>query len=151
MEIVCPTPPKWSFWRFWDRTWDPFWKSKIFFSVNLTYSCSLLAWNSPGITFSLESFHNYSKITVKSRKNDGNLGVFYFWLWFRNNYGISTTLSSHNVGEVSAVWRVLISLTREIFRMFVTRNIVIIRYCKLLKHAEYKEYNENFPTTFVEC
>ena len=29
-KIICPTPPKWSFWRYWDRTWDPFWESKIF-------------------------------------------------------------------------------------------------------------------------
>ena len=29
-KIVCPAPPQWSFWRYWDRTWDPFWESKIF-------------------------------------------------------------------------------------------------------------------------
>ena len=84
--------PKMVVYRFWDRTWDPFRESKIFFSQNLTYSYSFLVWNSPGITMSLESLHNYFGITVKSRKNDEKFGFFEFWLWFRNNDGIIATL-----------------------------------------------------------
>ena len=62
--------------RFWDRTWDPFRESKIFFSQNLTYSYSFLGWNLPGITMSSESLNNYFGITVKSRKNDEKFGFF---------------------------------------------------------------------------
>ena len=47
--------PKMVVFRFWDRTWDRFRESKIFFSQNLTYSYSFLGWNLPGITMSLES------------------------------------------------------------------------------------------------
>ena len=83
---------KWSFSRFWDRTWDPFRESKIFFSQNLTYSYSFLGWNLPGITMSSESLNNYFGITVKSRKNDEKFGFFEFWLWSRNNDGIIATL-----------------------------------------------------------
>ena len=64
--------------RFWDRTWDPFRESKMFFSQNLTYSYSFMGWNLPGITMSLESLHNYFGITVKSRKNDEKFGFFDF-------------------------------------------------------------------------
>ena len=78
--------------RFWDKTWDPFRESKIFFSQNLTYSYRFLGWNLPGITMSLESLHNYFVITVKSRKNDEKLGFFEFWLWSRNNVEMSATL-----------------------------------------------------------
>ena len=56
-----------------------------FFSQNLTYSYNFLGWNSPGITMSLESLHNYFVITVKSRKNDEKIGLFDFCLWSRNN------------------------------------------------------------------
>ena len=63
-----------------------------FFFQNLTYSYSFLAWNSPGITMSLESLHNYFVITVKSRKNDEKIGFFDFCLWSRNNVGIIATL-----------------------------------------------------------
>ena len=42
---------------------------KISFSQNLTYSCSFLGWNLPGITMSSESLHNYFGIVVKTRKN----------------------------------------------------------------------------------
>ena len=38
-------------------------------------------------------------------------------------FWIPTTLSSRNIGEVSAIWCVLISLIREILRMFVTRKL----------------------------
>ena len=75
--------PKWSFSRFWDRTWNPFRESKFFFSQNLTYLYSFLGWNSPGITMSSESLHNYFGITVKSWKNDEKFGFFEFWLWSR--------------------------------------------------------------------
>ena len=78
--------------RFWDQTWDSFRESKIFFSQNLTYSCSFLGWNLPGITMSLESLHNYFRITVKSRKNDEKFGFFDFCLWSRNNIEIIATL-----------------------------------------------------------
>ena len=81
--------PKMVVFRFWDRTWDPFRESKIFFSQNLTYSYSFLGWNLPGITMSLELLHNYFGITVKSRKNDEKFGFFDFCLWSRNNDGIS--------------------------------------------------------------
>ena len=84
--------PKMIVFRFWDRTWDPFRKSKIFFSQHFTYSYSLLGWNLPGITMALDSLHNYFGITVKSRKNDGKFGFFYFCLWFWNNDGIIATL-----------------------------------------------------------
>ena len=73
--------PKMVVFRFWERTWDPFRISKIFFSQNLTYSYSFLGWNLPGITMSLESLHNYFVITVKSRKNDKKFGFFEFWQW----------------------------------------------------------------------
>ena len=82
---------KMSFWRFWDRTWEPFWESKIFFSVNLTYSCTFLRWNLPRITMSLESFHNYFGDTVKSWKNDQKFDFFDFWLWSRNSYWMTAT------------------------------------------------------------
>ena len=84
--------PKMVVYRFWDRTWNPFRQSKIFFSQNLTYSYSFLGWNSPGITMSVESLHNYFVITVKSRKNDEKIGFFNFCLWSRNNFGIIATL-----------------------------------------------------------
>ena len=45
-------------------------------------------------------------------------------------FRILTTLSSRNVGEISAVWYVLIFLFGEISRIFVTRNIVIINHCE---------------------
>ena len=77
--------PKMVVLRFWDRTWGPFRESIIFFSQNLTYSYSFLGWNSPGITMSLESLHNYFVITVESRKNDEKFGFSEFWLWSRNN------------------------------------------------------------------
>ena len=77
--------PKMVVFRFWDRTWDPFRKSKIFFSQNFTYSYSFLGWNLPWITMSSESLHNYFGITVKSRKNDEKFGFFEFLLWSRNN------------------------------------------------------------------
>ena len=83
--------PKMGVFRFWDRTWDPFRESKIFFQ-NLTYSYSFLGWNLPGITMSLESLHNYFGITVKSRKNDEKFGFFEFWLWSRNNVEMIATL-----------------------------------------------------------
>ena len=83
--------PIWSFSRFWDRTWDPFRKSKIFFSQNFTYSYRFLGWNSPGITMSSQSLHNYFGITVKSRKNDEKFGFFEFWLWSRNNFEMFAT------------------------------------------------------------
>ena len=83
--------------RFWDRTWDPFRESKIFFPQNLTYSYSFLGWNLPGITMSLESLHNYFRITVKSRKNDEKFGFFDFCLWSRNNIGIIATLRCSSV------------------------------------------------------
>ena len=89
--------PKMVVFRFWDRTWDPFRESKNFFSRNSTYSYSLLGWNWPGITMSLESLHNYFGITVKSRKNDKNIGFFEFGLWSRNNVGMITTLRSSPV------------------------------------------------------
>ena len=78
--------------RFWDRTWGPFRESKIFFCQNLTYSYSFLGWNLPEITMSLVSLQNYFGITVKRRKNDEKLGFFEFWLWFRNNVEMITTL-----------------------------------------------------------
>ena len=84
--------PKMVVFRFWDRTWDPFREPKFFFSQNLTYSCSFLGWNLPGITMSLKSLHNYFVITVKSRKNDEKIGFYDFWLWSRNNVGIIATL-----------------------------------------------------------
>ena len=84
--------PKMVVSRFWDRNGDPFWESKNFFSQNLTYSYSFLGWNSPGITMSLESLHNYFVITVKSRKNYEKVGFFNFCLWSRNNVGIIATL-----------------------------------------------------------
>ena len=40
---------------------------------------------------SLESFHNYFGITVKSRKNDEKFGFFDFRLWCRNNVDIIAT------------------------------------------------------------
>ena len=83
--------PKWSFSRFWDRTWDPFRESTIFFSQNLTYSYSFLGRNLPGITISLDSLHNYSGITVKSRKNNEKFGFSEFWLWSRNNVEMIAT------------------------------------------------------------
>ena len=64
------------FYRFWDRTWDPFRESKIFFSQKLFYSYSFLGWNLPGVIMSLESLHNSFVITVKSRKNDEKIGYF---------------------------------------------------------------------------
>ena len=51
---------------------------KFFFFQNLTYSYSFLGWNSPGITMSLDSLHNYYGITVKNRKNDETFGLFEF-------------------------------------------------------------------------
>ena len=63
-----------------------------FFFQYLTYSYSFLGWNLLGITMSLELFHNYFGITVKSRKNDEKFGFFDFCLWFRNNVGIIATL-----------------------------------------------------------
>ena len=84
--------PKMVVYRFWDRSWDPFRESKIFFSQNLTYSSSFLGWNLPGITMSLESLHNYFGITVKSRKNDKKFGLFEFWLWSRNKDKMIATL-----------------------------------------------------------
>ena len=78
-------------YRFWDRTWEPFRESKIFFSQNLTYSYSFLGWNLPEITMSLESLHNYFVITVKSRQNDKKFGFFDFCLGFQNNDGIIAT------------------------------------------------------------
>ena len=84
--------PKWSFSRFWDRTWDPFRESTISFSQNWTYSYSFLGWNLPEITTSLESLDNYFGITVKSRKNDEKFGNVDFCLWSRNNVGIIATL-----------------------------------------------------------
>ena len=83
--------PKMVVYRFWDRTWEPFRESKIFFSQNLTYSYSFLRWNLIGITMSLESLHNYFVITVKSRKNDEKFGFFEFWLWSRNNVNMIAT------------------------------------------------------------
>ena len=77
--------PRLVVFRFWDRNWDPFWESKIFFSQNLTYSYSFMGWNLPGITMSSESLHNYFRITVKSRKNDKKFGFLEFWLWSRKN------------------------------------------------------------------
>ena len=74
--------PKWSFSRFWDRTFQ---ESKIFFFPRLTYSFSFLEWNSLGITMLLESSYNYFGITVKRRKNDEKFGFFDFWLWSWNN------------------------------------------------------------------
>ena len=84
--------PKMVVFRFWDRTWNPLRESKFFFSQNLTYSYSFLWWNLPGITMSLESLHNYFGITVKSRKNDENIGFFDICLWSRNDVGIIATL-----------------------------------------------------------
>ena len=78
--------------RFWDRTWNPFRESKIFFFQNLTYSYNFLGWNLPEITMSLESLDNYFGITVKSRKNDEKFGFVDVCLWCRNNVGIITTL-----------------------------------------------------------
>ena len=77
---------------FWDRTWDRFRESTIFFSQNLTYSYTFFGWNLPGITMPSESLHNYSGITVKSRKNDNEFGFFDFCLWSRNNVGMIATL-----------------------------------------------------------
>ena len=77
--------------RFWDRNWDSFRESKIFFSQNLTYSYSFLGWNLPGIAMSLESLYNYFGITVKSRKSDEKFGFFEFWLWSRNNVKMIAT------------------------------------------------------------
>ena len=79
-------------YRFWDRTWDPFRESKIFFSQNLTYSYSFLGWNLPGIAMSLESLDNYFVITVKSRKNDEKFDFDELRLWSRNNVGIIAKL-----------------------------------------------------------
>ena len=84
--------PKMVVYRFWDRTWDPFRESEIFFSQNLTYSYSFLIWNSPGITMSLESLHNYFGITVKGWNNDKKFGLFEFWLWSRNKDEMIATL-----------------------------------------------------------
>ena len=79
--------------RFWDRTWEAFRLLKIFFSQNFTYPYSFLGWNLPGITMSSESLHNYFGITVKSRKNDENIG--FFCLWTRKNVGnIATSRQS---------------------------------------------------------
>ena len=78
--------------RFWERTWDPFGGSKIFFSENLTYSYSFLGWNLPGITMSSESLHNYFGIMVKRRKNHEKFGFFEFWLWSRNYVETTATL-----------------------------------------------------------
>ena len=78
--------------RFWDRSWDPFRESKMFFSPNLTYSYSFLRWNLPGITMSLESLHNYFRITLESRKNNEKVGFFEFCVWSRNNVRIVATL-----------------------------------------------------------
>ena len=83
--------PKMVVFRFWDRTWNPFRESKIIFFQNSTYSYSFLEWNLPGITMSSESFHYYFEITVKSRKNDVEIGFFEFWLWSRNNFKIIAT------------------------------------------------------------
>ena len=83
--------PRLVVFRFWDRTWDPFWESKIFFSKNLTYSYSFMGWNLPRITMSSESLHNYFRITVKSRKNDEKFGFFEFWLWSQNNVEMTAT------------------------------------------------------------
>ena len=88
---------KWSFSRFWDRTWDPFPESTIFVSQNLTYSYRFLRRNLPGITMSFESLHNYFGITVKSRKNDEQFGLFEFWLWCRNNDEMIATSRSSPV------------------------------------------------------
>ena len=79
------------FW-FWDRTWNPFRESKIFFSQNLTYSYSFLGWNLPGIDMALDSLHNYFGVTVKSRKNNEKCGFFEFWPWCRNNDQMIATL-----------------------------------------------------------
>ena len=84
--------PKMVVFRFWVQTSDPFRESTISFSQNLTYSYSLLGWNLPGITMSLESLHIYFGITVKSRKNDKEFGFFDFCLWSRNNVGIIAPL-----------------------------------------------------------
>ena len=78
--------------RFWDRIWNPFRESKIFFSQNLTYSYSFLGWNLLGITMPSESVHIYFGTTVKSRKNNEKFGFFDFCLWSRNNVGIIATL-----------------------------------------------------------
>ena len=78
--------------RFWDRTWNPFRESKIFFFQNLTYSYSFLWWNLPEITMSLESLDNYFGITVESRKNDEKFGFVDFCLLSRNNVGIIAIL-----------------------------------------------------------
>ena len=86
--------------RFWNRTWDPLRKSKIFFSHNLIYSYSFLGWNLPGITMSFESLHNYFGITVKSRKNDEQSGFFEFWLWSRNNVEMIATLRESAVNFI---------------------------------------------------
>ena len=91
--------PKMVVYRFWDRTWDRFRKSKIVFSQNLTYSYSFLGWNSPGITMSLESLKNYFGITVKSRKNNEKFGFFEFWLWSRNNVELLATSRSSPVNS----------------------------------------------------
>ena len=64
----------------------------IFFSQNLTHSYTFLGWNSPGITMSLESLHNYSVITVKIRNNDEKIGFFDFCLWSRNKDEMIATL-----------------------------------------------------------
>ena len=83
--------------QIWDRTWEPFRESKIFFSQNLTYSYSFLGWNLPGITMALDSLHNYFVITVKNRKNDEKSGFFEFWRWSRNKVEMIATLRSSPV------------------------------------------------------
>ena len=58
----------------------PFGNLQFFFCQNLTYSYSFLGRNLPGITMSLESLHNFSGITVNSRKNHEKFGFFDFCL-----------------------------------------------------------------------
>ena len=82
---------KWSFSKFETKP-ESLRESKIFFSQNLTYSYSFFGWNLPKITMSLESLHNYSGITVKTRKNDEKFGFFEFWMWSRNNVEMIATL-----------------------------------------------------------
>ena len=87
-----PTSQNGRFGDFETERETPFGNRKIIFSQNLTFSYSYLGWNLPGITMSLDSFHNYFGITVKSRKNDEKFGFFEFCVWSRNNVRIVATL-----------------------------------------------------------
>ena len=109
--------------RFWDRSWDPFRESWLFFSPNLTYSYSFLRWNLPGITMSLESLHNYFRITVKSRKNNEKFGFFEFCLWSRNNVRIVATLRKSPVN---------FTLKNNAINFFIHKKKISVRHRKLV-------------------